>query len=249
MKYFTILVAIVVVLLLAYYFKPSFIYNTGSVQGSQVSIQNGAVAASAGQAPSGLPRMDAPAVVDPAAGGQGGSVTDLASGERVIREAAANGMPTATDAVDINTQVINSSMSNQDPLAIPSGTTQTAPVNNPPLIGGQEMNALANDATLAGVRLASCYPKEQLTAEELLPQENFASQWAQTYPTGQGTLKDKNFLQAGHHIGINTVGQTLRNANLQLRSEPPCPQVQVSPWLQSTISPDLNRRVFEVGSC
>jgi hypothetical protein len=92
------------------------------------------------------------------------------------------------------------------------------------------------------------YPKQQLSAQELLPQDN-SSQWAQVYPTGEGSLKDRNFLQAGYHIGINTVGQTLRNANLQLRSEPPCPQVKVSPWIQSTIEPDLGRKPFEIGGC
>jgi hypothetical protein len=58
-----------------------------------------------------------------------------------------------------------------------------------------------------------------------------------------------NFLEAGYHYGINTVGQTLRNANLQLRSEVPNPQVQVSPFLQTTIEPDLSRRVLEIGNC
>jgi len=89
---------------------------------------------------------------------------------------------------------------------------------------------------------------QQLTATDLLPNDN-SSQWAQIYPTGEGSLKDRNFLQAGYHIGINTVGQTLRNANLQLRSEPPAPQVKVSPWLQSTIEPDLGRKPFEIGGC
>lgn len=88
----------------------------------------------------------------------------------------------------------------------------------------------------------------QLTAGDLLPNDN-SSQWAQVYPQGEGSLKDRNFLQAGYHIGINTVGQTLRNANLQLRSEPPAPQVKVSPWLQSTIEPDLGRKPFEIGGC
>ena len=41
----------------------------------------------------------------------------------------------------------------------------------------------------------------------------------------------------------------MRNANLQLRSEPPNPQVQVSPWMQATIEPDINRRPLEVGGC
>ena len=39
----------------------------------------------------------------------------------------------------------------------------------------------------------------------------------------------------------------LRNANLQLRSEPPNPQLKVSPWSQSTIEPDVNRRPLELG--
>ena len=94
----------------------------------------------------------------------------------------------------------------------------------------------------------TAFPKDQLTAQELLPQDN-NSLWAQVNPEGEGSLKDRNFLQSGYHIGINTVGQTLRNANLQLRSEPPCPQVVVSPFLQSTITPDTSRRVFEVGNC
>jgi hypothetical protein len=94
----------------------------------------------------------------------------------------------------------------------------------------------------------SSYPKDQLSAEDLLPQDN-SSLWASVNPSGQGSLKDRNFLQSAYHIGINTVGQTLRNANLQLRSEPPNPQVKVSPWLQSTIEPDVSRKPFEIGAC
>jgi len=92
-----------------------------------------------------------------------------------------------------------------------------------------------------------CYPKDQLTAEDLLPKDT-NSVWAQVNPAGQGDLKDKNFLEAGYHIGINTIGQSLRNANYQLRSEPPNPQVKVSPWLQTTIEPDTNRRPLEIGA-
>lgn len=47
------------------------------------------------------------------------------------------------------------------------------------------------------------------------------------------------------HIGVNTTGQSLRNANLQLRSEPSNPQVQVSPWMNTTIDKDLLRRKLE----
>ena len=92
-----------------------------------------------------------------------------------------------------------------------------------------------------------CYPKDVLTPQDLLPQDS-NSTWAQTVPSGQGSLGDQNFLNAGFHVGINTVGQSLRNANLQLRSEPANPQLKVSPWLQSTIEPDVNRRAMEIGA-
>jgi len=96
---------------------------------------------------------------------------------------------------------------------------------------------------------SSCAPKENLMPEELLPQDTGANAWSLQNPQGSGSLKDKNFLQAGHNIGINTVGQTLRNANMQLRSDPPNPQVAVSPWQQSTINPDTNRLPMEIGGC
>jgi hypothetical protein len=65
-------------------------------------------------------------------------------------------------------------------------------------------------------------------------------------PMGAGDIAGKNFLNAGALIGVNTVGQSLRNASWDLRSEPPNPQVAVSPWMQSTIEPDTNRRVMEI---
>ena len=105
-----------------------------------------------------------------------------------------------------------------------------------------EANANSNSNRLP----SECYPKDVLTPADLLPQDA-NSAWAQTVPAGQGSLGDQNFLNAGFHVGINTVGQSLRNANLQLRSEPPNPQLKVSPWLQTTIGPDVNRRPMEIG--
>jgi hypothetical protein len=92
---------------------------------------------------------------------------------------------------------------------------------------------------------AGCYPRDQLTPSELLPKDP-NSVWAQQNPMGTGSLKGKNFLSAGALIGINTVGQSLRNANYQLRSEPPNPQVPVSVFNVPTIEPDVNRRSLEI---
>ena len=92
-----------------------------------------------------------------------------------------------------------------------------------------------------------CFPKDVLSSGDLLPNDA-NSLWAQVSPSGQGSLADQNFLTSGFHIGINTVGQSLRNANRQLRSEPANPQVKVSPWMQTTIDPDINRRPLEINS-
>jgi len=92
---------------------------------------------------------------------------------------------------------------------------------------------------------AGCYPRDQLTPSELLPKDK-NSVWAEQNPMGPGSLKGKNFLSAGALLGVNTVGQSLRNANLQLRSEPPNPQMPVSIFNQSTIQPDVNRRPLEI---
>ena len=94
---------------------------------------------------------------------------------------------------------------------------------------------------------AGCYPRDQLTPSELLPKD-MNSVWAEQNPMGPGSLKGKNFLSAGALIGVNTVGQSMRNANLQVRSEPPNPQVAVSIFNQSTISPDVSHRPLEIGA-
>ena len=94
---------------------------------------------------------------------------------------------------------------------------------------------------------AGCYPRDQLTPSELLPKD-MNSVWAEQNPMGPGSLKGKNFLSAGALIGVNTVGQSMRNANLQVRSEPPCPQVAVSIFNQSTIQPDSSHRPLEIGA-
>lgn len=92
----------------------------------------------------------------------------------------------------------------------------------------------------------SCSRQPVVKPEDLLPKDT-NSQWAQLNPRGSGDLNNVNLLQAGYLYGINTVGSSLRNANLQVRSEPPNPQVQVSPWMNTTIEPDLMRTPLELG--
>lgn len=94
---------------------------------------------------------------------------------------------------------------------------------------------------------SACNMPESQNPLDLLPNDT-NSQWAQLNPAGKGDLANINLLKAGYHIGIDTIGQTLRNANQQIRSEPPNPQVNVGPWNLSTIEPDFMRPPLEIGS-
>ena len=108
-----------------------------------------------------------------------------------------------------------------------------------PVTGGNTPNGLS-----AG---GNCFPRDRLSASDLLPQGAADSRWSQANPARQGDVRDQNFLTAGYHVGINTTGATKKNGNLQLRSEPFNPQVIVSPWNQASIEPDYLRRPLEIG--
>ena len=82
---------------------------------------------------------------------------------------------------------------------------------------------------------------------ELLPKDD-NSQWASLNPSSQNAPNTPDLLQAGYHIGLDTVGQTLKNANMQLRSDPIISKGDVGPWNQSTVEPDLMRVPLEVGT-
>ena len=94
----------------------------------------------------------------------------------------------------------------------------------------------------------TCFNRDRLTSSDLLPSNSGNSKWGEMNPENGSLITDQSFLTAGYHIGINTIGQSLRNANLQLRSEPPNPQIPVSPWGISTIEPDVRHVGVEIGS-
>ena len=114
-------------------------------------------------------------------------------------------------------------------------------------LGQNSANASASGTTTDTYGLPpSCAKQQVVDPSELLPRDN-NSEFSKLNPMGSGDLKNVSLLKAGHHIGINTVGQSLRNANLQLRSEPANPQLNVGPWNQTTITPDMQRRPLEIG--
>ena len=139
-------------------------------------------------------------------------------------------------------------MMNMDGSGAPSGHA-SAPVPGP--AASEEEGNEGQMAVKGYPRTPStCYPQQTLKPEDLLPhdQAQAASEVASSAITADGLMK-VNLLKSGEHIGVNTVGQSLRNANRQLRSEPPNPQVNVSPWMNTNIGPDLMRRPLETPSC
>ena len=144
-----------------------------------------------------------------------------------------------------NTPMMSSQGQGQGPAGSFNGDSSYQPVSN---MGGGMGGA--GDSSFASNQqgMQSCFPRDRLTADDLLPKDAADSKWAQINPSGGGNISDQNYLTAGFHTGVNTVGQSLRNANLQLRSEIPNPQDAVGPWMISTIEPDLRQNTLEIGS-
>lgn len=90
-------------------------------------------------------------------------------------------------------------------------------------------------------------PRSTVSPNELLPVDS-NNGWAGVQPITQSGIAMPDLLQAGYHIGLDTIGQTLRNPNYQLRSDPLIPKQEVGPWMQSTIEPDVGRVPLELGA-
>ncbi len=85
-----------------------------------------------------------------------------------------------------------------------------------------------------------------LSSAALLPKEVPVTDDFGQFSTEQ-ILSGQNYLDPRGQIGYpETVGGTLRNANLQIRSEPANPRDPVSIWNLSTITPEEMRPLFEI---
>lgn len=123
-----------------------------------------------------------------------------------------------------------------------TGSSNINVPSSPPTI---PVPPIINPSSSAGM---SSYSMQSSTnPNDLLPQDQ-NSQWAALNPVSQGNIAAPDLLQAGYHIGLDTIGQTLKNANLQERSDPIIPKAAIGPWNQSTIEPDLGRVPLEVGA-
>jgi hypothetical protein len=111
-------------------------------------------------------------------------------------------------------------------------------------VNTQSSNSLQNTASSSN----SVLNRAVSTPSDLLPSD-MNNAWANLNPVGNADLKNINLLNPTQLTGINTQGSSLRNPNLQLRSEPPNPRTNTNcPWNISTIEADQFRKTLEIGS-
>jgi len=112
-----------------------------------------------------------------------------------------------------------------------------------------DMGTNLNDAFLppipAGLTTDSLDFKKQnmdnYNAKDFLPHE-INDEWFQTdFSLAKYQLNDDKLINTERYIiGINTVGQSLKNASYDIRGTIPNPKFVISPWNNSTMEPDFN---------
>lgn len=82
-------------------------------------------------------------------------------------------------------------------------------------------------------------------ATSLLPSPSVPGQQSWDINAPQNILANQNFLSATQQVGVDTVLSSLRNASWDIRNNIPNPINVVSPWLNTTITPDLEKRPLD----
>ena len=143
-------------------------------------------------------------------------------------------------------QKLNPSSVSTPSSAPPSSSNDTVAAIDPMQDNLDGPAVIGSPSGLSNLPVSNCVNKDTLNPSDLLPKD-VNNTWANGL-VPDNELKNVNLLNSGHHIGINTTGSSLRNANLQLRSEPPNPRTEnLCPWNNSTIEGDTMRLPLEIG--
>lgn len=119
-------------------------------------------------------------------------------------------------------------------IAQPQAPTQLSQTVTPQ----QQMTQI--DKVIAG--------KTALTTEDLLPKYDDANDFAKQNPVSK-LLSEQSFLTSGYHQGINTIVSSNKIPYHDLRSVPPIPKTEVSPFMNSSYEQPMGsgRRFMELG--
>lgn len=146
-----------------------------------------------------------------------------------------------------NKNLFQMGMSAYNPAPKPASVNQPPPVvgaasaSSYAPFNGQAASNVSNSATSS-----VAMNKPASNPSDLLPSDS-NSAWSSMNPGSD--LKNISLLNPTQLVGINTQGSSLRNANLQLRSEPANPRSNTNcPWNISTIEEDKFRKPLEIGT-
>lgn len=106
-----------------------------------------------------------------------------------------------------------------------------------------EENLKLNNLDDAHIPLGKCGKAGSFVSSNLLPKSDPEMEDMSEFAP---KLEGKNFVDSYKFL-MGSQSQSLRNANYQLRSDPPNPQESVCPWSNTTISPE-SRRPLEIGA-
>lgn len=113
-----------------------------------------------------------------------------------------------------------------------------------PLNSSENANFLANDnndnlASYSGKPRKELSDDEKFNASALLPKEEKQDWFEDVTPQ---KIKNRHLINIYRPIGVNTVITSRKNGSLDLRGNPVNPKTFVSPFLNSSIEPDVNAR-------
>lgn len=132
---------------------------------------------------------------------------------------------------------------------VPSPVMPTSKPTVPQVSSASDSSFVQDSGIVApqSVNQGGYVPKSTGAPSDLLPKGQSGGQFSDFNMLNQGNIAMPDLLDAGYLIGLDTIGQSLRNANYQERSDPIIPKMSVGPWNNSTIEPDLGRVPLEIG--
>ena len=85
--------------------------------------------------------------------------------------------------------------------------------------------------------------KDLMNSEKLLPQQE-NKDWFDTVEDAI-TVKNRHLINISRPLGIDSIGSSMKLANWDIRGRPVCPKFATSPFLNSSVEPDVST----VGFC
>lgn len=153
-------------------------------------------------------------------------------------------------AYQLYQQAVNAATPTQKQLDSISGESHQARVseNTTPsdTLYGSEFQAVNYGNTERAQSISACAQNAPtFVATSLLPKPEIPGQKSWDVNAPNNILANQNFLSATQQIGVDTVLGSLRNPSYDIRNDIPNPINVVSPWNQTTILPNLEKRPLD----